>query len=87
MRLCKCSKTWRGNAIMATEMERLATQVVEACKNYVKRAVAQIGENVAGLVQRADKHGQQLESLERRASRQGDHLQRLEDRVRKLEGK
>jgi phage shock protein A len=72
---------------MATDYTKAAGEVVAAAKDFIRRSLAPITENVGGLVQRMDKHHQQIESAERRLSRQGEHLARLEDRVRRLEGK
>jgi hypothetical protein len=68
-----------------TKMAELADGVVEAMRGWIKKAVDPTKEIVGGLIQRADRHFQQIESLERRASRHAEHLARLENRLQSLE--
>lgn len=66
---------------------KMADEVVESVKGFVRRSVAPIIENVAGLSQRADKHFERLDSLERRANRHAEHLASLESKIQALERK
>jgi signal transduction histidine kinase len=48
--------------------KEMADQVVDAVKGLVKRALDPVRESVGGLIQRADRHGQELEALKARVA-------------------
>lgn len=53
---------------MATKFDEMAEGVVTAMRGWIKPALEGIRGNVGGLVQRADKHGQQISALNSRVA-------------------